>query len=122
VLRCVLWLCYQADLSSNMFSGPIPSALSQSAQLVYLNVSNNHLTDIEAPDAWSTPALLTLDASYNSIEGEAVHCCLDLAMVAHQYRTLRCRKQQCVMHAPYREMNVDHCSYSTAVIHITVQH
>lgn len=83
VVCCVLCVCHQADLSSNMFSGPIPSALSQSAQLVYLNVSNNHLTGIEAPDAWSTPALLTLDASYNSIEGEAdVAACAGMCTAA----------------------------------------
>lgn len=60
----------QADLSSNAFSGAIPAVLSQSAQLVYLNVSNNQLTGIESAEQWSTPALMTLDASYNQIEGE----------------------------------------------------
>jgi Leucine-rich repeat (LRR) protein len=60
----------QADLSSNMFSGPIPAVMSQSAQLVYLNVSNNQLASIESPESWSSPALMTLDASYNKIEGE----------------------------------------------------
>jgi Leucine-rich repeat (LRR) protein len=53
-----------------MLSGPIPAVLSQSAVLVYLNVSNNQLSSIESPEAWSTPALMTLDASYNQIEGE----------------------------------------------------
>lgn len=60
----------QADLSSNMFSGAIPAIMSQSAQLVYLNVSNNQLTAIETPEQWSTPAVMTLDASYNQIEGQ----------------------------------------------------
>jgi hypothetical protein len=59
----------QANLSSNMFSGAIPAVMSQSAQLVYLNVSNQ-LTAIEASGEWSAPALMTLDASYNQIEGE----------------------------------------------------
>lgn len=64
----------QADLSSNMFDGPIPAVMSQSAQLVYLNVSNNQLSSIESPEAWSTAALMTLDASYNQIEGKPLVC------------------------------------------------
>lgn len=52
-----------------MFGGAIPAVMSQSAQLVYLNVSNQ-LTAIEASGEWSAPALMTLDASYNQIEGE----------------------------------------------------
>lgn len=73
-LRCLLLLLclLQADLSSNMFDGPIPAVLSQSSQLVYLNVSNNQLSGIESADAWSTPALMTLDASYNQISGGLV--------------------------------------------------
>jgi hypothetical protein len=70
IFQLLCLLAVQADLSSNMFSGPIPAVMSQSAVLVYLNVSNNQLSGIEAPEAWSTPALMTLDASYNQIQGE----------------------------------------------------
>lgn len=59
----------QADLSSNKFTGKIPAAFMQSAELVYLNVSRNQLQGVEAIDSLSTPSLVTLDASHNSIAG-----------------------------------------------------
>eukprot|EP00878_Enallax_costatus_P025108 GHUV01026831.1.p1 GENE.GHUV01026831.1~~GHUV01026831.1.p1 ORF type:complete len:723 (+),score=195.48 GHUV01026831.1:793-2961(+) len=57
------------DFSSNKFSGNIPTALSQAEELVYLNVSRNQLTGIASPEAWNTPAAITLDASVNAIQG-----------------------------------------------------
>lgn len=64
--RCEL---LQADFSSNKFTGKIPSAFIQSDGLVYLNVSRNQLDGIDAVNAWSTPALVTFDASQNNIAG-----------------------------------------------------
>ncbi|KAL6320596.1 hypothetical protein AAG906_008596 [Vitis piasezkii] len=69
------------DLSSNNFSGSIPTELSQLAGLRFLNLSRNHLMGRIPEKIGRMTSLLSLDLSTNHLSGEIPQSLADLTFL-----------------------------------------
>ncbi|XP_047964754.1 leucine-rich repeat receptor-like protein kinase PEPR2 [Salvia hispanica] len=57
------------DLSSNNFSGSVPTVLGNCSQLIDVNLNNNHLSGPIPPDVFKPGKLLALDLGGNKLSG-----------------------------------------------------
>jgi len=58
------------DLSSNLLTGPVPTTVGDSTELIELNLSNNDLSGLLSTKIGGAANLAKLDLSSNGIEGE----------------------------------------------------